>query len=108
MIPVLILLLVANFLVSLALVAVFGEIQNPQEEMIAPDGRLSRETFLWLFPGDRHRRADRRGDPVPGVLYPYLRARMRTLVAVVLTAMLFSVVHVIPILLLPLFVAGWP
>ncbi len=106
MFPVLILLLVANAVVSLALVAVFGEIQNPQEEMIAPGGRLSRETFLWLFPGIAIVGPIVEEILFRGVLYPYLRARMRTFVAVVLTAALFSVVHVIPILLLPLFVAG--
>jgi hypothetical protein len=106
MIPVLILLLVANAVVSLALVAVFGEIQNPQEEMIAPGGRLSRETFLWLFPGIAIIGPIVEEILFRGVLYPYLRARMRIFVAVVLAAALFSVVHVIPILLLPLFVAG--
>lgn len=106
MIPVLILLLVANFVISLALVAVFGEIRNPQEEALAPGGRLSRETFLWLFPGIAIVGPIVEEILFRGVLYPYLRARMRVFLAVVLTAALFSVVHVIPILLLPLFVAG--
>lgn len=106
MIPVLFLLFVANIVISLALVAVFGEIRNPQEEALAPDGRLSRETFLWLFPGIAIVGPIVEEVLFRGVLYPYLRARMRILVAVALTAALFSVVHVFPVLLLPLFVAG--
>ncbi len=106
MIPVLILLLVANFVISLALVAVFGEIRNPQEEALAPGGRLSQETFLWLFPGVAIVGPIVEEILFRGLLYPYLRTRMRVFVAVVLTAALFSVVHVFPILLLPLFVAG--
>ncbi|MBA2363655.1 MAG: CPBP family intramembrane metalloprotease [Chloroflexia bacterium] len=106
MIPVLILLLVANALVSVALVAIFGDIQNPQAEMLAPDGRLSQESFLWLFPGVAIVGPIVEEILFRGVLYPYIRARMRVLFAVLLVAGIFSAVHVIPILLLPLFVAG--
>ena len=83
-----------------------GIIHARIQEAIAPGGRLSRESFLWLFPGIAIVGPIVEEILFRGVVYPYVRARMRVFLAVLFTAAVFSVVHVIPILLLPLFVAG--
>lgn len=83
-----------------------GTFENPQAEGIAGSTPLTRTQFvalLILIAG-----------LVPlaeellfrGMLYPLLRQRFRPLVAVPLNAALFSIAHVIPIILPGLFVVG--
>lgn len=101
------LLLVLNGLMVGLIGLLLGEpIENPQERVIAPGGVLTLTDYLWLLPAVSVAAPLVEEIVFRGVLFPYLRRRMGVLYAVLLSAALFSVVHFIPILLVPFFVTG--
>ncbi len=107
MFPLTLLLLVLNAAVLAGLgLLLGGAIENPQEQAIAPGGVLSLTDYLWLLPAVAVAAPIVEELVFRGVLYPYLRQRMRPLFAVLLSAAIFSLVHFIRELLAPLFVTG--
>lgn len=83
-----------------------GQIENPQTEQIAPGGRLPLADYLWLLGAVSVAAPVAEELVFRGVLYPYLRRWMPAVGAVLLSALLFAAVHVIPVLIPPLFVTG--
>lgn len=83
-----------------------GPIENPQAEQIAPGGRLPLADYLWLLGAVSVAAPVAEELVFRGVLYPYLRRWTPAAGAVLLSALLFAVVHVIPILIPPLVVTG--
>lgn len=96
----------AVMLVNLLLVAAMGEFENPQIESITGGQGFNWLNFILMLL--------LAGGVAPfveevlfrGLLYGWLRQRMPVPVAVVVSAAIFSVAHIIPILLPALFVMG--
>jgi membrane protease YdiL (CAAX protease family) len=106
MLPLSVALLVANAILLVLTALVTGGARNPQGEALAPGGVLSTANFAWLLllvavVGPVVEELFFRG-----MLYRYLRARRSVAAAVLLSAALFAVVHVIPVLFAPLFMMG--
>lgn len=99
-------LLIANGALVLLTSAVVGGLENPQGEELAPGGVLSSESFVLLFLLVAIIAPVGEELVFRGMLYRYLRSRRSVLPAVILSAALFSLAHVVPVLLLPLFVLG--
>jgi membrane protease YdiL (CAAX protease family) len=99
-------LTIANIVVLAVMGLFLGPIQNPQEESFAPGGFLSLSGYLWLLPAVSVFAPIVEELVFRGLLYPYLRGRMSVPLAVVLSAALFAVAHVYPIIMPPLFLAG--
>ncbi len=98
--------LLAAALVNAAILALTGEFDNPQVESITGGLGFSWTNFIAMLVLV--------GIVAPiveetffrGVLYGYLRTRMPIVLAVTVSAVIFSAVHVYPILLPALFVVG--
>lgn len=106
MAPALLGLMVLNMIVGALVTLVIGEFTNPQEESIAPGGVLKFADFVWLFVTVALIAPVAEELMFRGMLYRYLRGRMGVIVAAVLSATVFAVAHVIPVLLPLLFTTG--
>lgn len=98
--------LVTVALMNVAVLALTGEFENPQVEAITGGGGFSWTNFglMFLLAGVVAPIVEE--TLFRGVVYGWLRARMPIALAVVVSAVVFAGVHVIPILLPALFVVG--
>ena len=106
MIPLAVGLLLANGLLVLLTSVVLGGSENPQSEALAPQGVLSTEDFLLLFLLIAVIAPVGEELLFRGMFYRYLRGRRGVAFAVILSAAVFSLAHVIPVLLPALFALG--
>jgi len=106
MVPLSVGLLIANGILILALSLIFGDVDNPQQEALAPGGVLSTESFLLLFFLIALVAPIGEELVFRGMLYGLIRAHRGVALAVALSAALFAVAHVIPMLLPSLLLLG--
>jgi membrane protease YdiL (CAAX protease family) len=106
MVPLSIGLLFANGVLVVLTSFLLGGLENPQGEALAPGGVLSTPSFLLLFFLVALVAPVSEEMIFRGVLYRYLRARRGVASAVALSAAAFALAHVVPVLLLALFVLG--
>lgn len=102
----LILLFMADAILANLIALVSGSYQNPQVNDIAPNGRISFNSFVWLLLIVAVVAPPVEEMVFRGLLYRYLRARMGVWIAVFASAAIFALAHAIPILLPVLFVTG--
>lgn len=106
MIPVLLLLLATEALVTSLIALVTGGYTNPQQQDIAPGGVLTFADFMWLFVTVAVIAPIAEELMFRGLVYRYLRGKTGVTVSALLSAALFAALHVKPILLPILFVVG--
>lgn len=83
-----------------------GTVQNPQTQALAPRGVLTTANFLWLLLLIAVIAPVCEELLFRGMIYRWARTRQGTAVAVIATSSLFALAHVVPVLLVPLFVLG--
>jgi membrane protease YdiL (CAAX protease family) len=106
MVPLSVGLLLTNGVLVLLTSAALGGSQNPQAETLAPQGILSTENFVLLFLLIAIVAPVGEELLFRGMLYRYLRARRGVTFAVALSAGVFALAHVVPVLLPALFILG--
>ncbi len=95
-----------NLLVAYLVTRVVGQYENPQIAELAPGGELALRDLLWLLIAAAVIAPLAEELLFRGVLYRYLRGRMRVWLSALISAALFAVVHFIPLLLPGLFITG--
>ncbi len=106
MLPVFFGVYVVNLFVAYLVTRVVGQYENPQIAELAPGGRLTFSDLLWLLIAAAVIAPLAEELLFRGVLYRYLRGRMRVWLSALISAALFAVVHFIPLLLPGLFITG--
>ncbi|MDQ3855755.1 MAG: CPBP family intramembrane metalloprotease [Chloroflexota bacterium] len=99
-------LLMVEALVAALLAVLLGDFTNPQQEAIAPNGVFAFRDYVPLLIAAAVVAPVVEELLFRGMLYRYLRSRMGMWPAVLLSAALFAVAHVIPVLLPVLFITG--
>jgi uncharacterized protein len=99
-------LFVANGVITLLLISLFGHFHNPQGELLAPDGLLSAPDFLILLLLVAVVAPVGEELVFRGLLYRYFRAKAGVPIAVISSAALFATAHGIPQLMPSLAVMG--
>ena len=99
-------LLIANGVLVLITSAVLGGVENPQRDVLAPQGVLSTDSFVLLFVLIAIIAPVGEELMFRGMLYRYLRAKRGVAFGVALSAALFALAHVIPVLIPALFALG--
>lgn len=106
MVPMVVVVLFLNVVVAALISAVTGGFTNPQQEEIAPGGKLGTADFLYLLVAVSVVAPVVEEMTFRGMLYRYLRGRTGVLAAVLISATIFAIVHLYLILLPILFVTG--
>ncbi|MFN2489483.1 MAG: lysostaphin resistance A-like protein [Actinomycetota bacterium] len=106
MIPLSVGLLVLNGILILVTSGLTGRVENPQTDALAPGGVLTLSNFIWLLFLISVVAPIGEEMIFRGMIYRYMRAREGVVIAVIASAALFALAHVIPVLLAPLFVLG--
>ena len=106
MLPLSLVLLIVNGVLVLITSAALGGVENPQSEALAPQGVLTTDNFLLLFVLIAIVAPVGEELMFRGMLYRYLRARRGVAFGVALSAGLFALAHVVPVLIPALFALG--
>lgn len=98
--------LMALMIVNVILQAIIGSFENPQTEALTDPSGFSWLNFAFVFTVGAIIAPIVEEMIFRGLLYQWLRAHTSAVVAIVVSGAIFSVVHVYPVILLPLFAVG--
>lgn len=106
MIPVTLGLMFLNAIVVGLSAQVFGDVPTAQDQILGDATSITFDEFIWLFALGAIAAPIVEEFLFRGLLYPLLRGRMKVVVAVAVSALLFALLHFIPPLIPALLMMG--
>ncbi|MDQ3645572.1 MAG: CPBP family intramembrane metalloprotease [Actinomycetota bacterium] len=106
MIPLGIGVLIVNLVVVALLSLIFTDVSGVQQEAFAPGGSMSTQQYLLLLLTVAVVAPIAEEFIFRGMLFGYLRGKMRVAMAIALSSFVFALAHLLPMLVAPLFFVG--